>query len=87
MNKIKNAGNGFVELNGSLLNLKAFKEINKEYLGFESDDGKDYSISFTPISPSKEDWENGVERTWHIRYSDEKERDSDFEIIQESLAD
>jgi hypothetical protein len=85
MSRIKNAGGGFIDLDGGLLNLKAFKEIKKEYLGYEADEGKDFSISFTPLSPSKDDFENGVEGTWHVSYSDEKERDSDFERIKESL--
>lgn len=85
MSKIKNVGSGFISLNESLLNLRAFKEIKKEYLSFEVDDDQYFSISFTPINPKLEDLENGVEGTWLIRYSDEKERDDDFDTIQESL--
>lgn len=85
MSKIKNVGSGFISLNESLLNLRAFKEIKKEYLGFEVDDDQYFAISFTPISPKLEDLENGVEGTWLVSYSDEKERDDDFDTIQESL--
>jgi hypothetical protein len=87
MSRIKKVGGGFISLDGSLLNLKAFKEVKKEYLGYESDDGQDFSISFTPITPSKEDFENGVEGTWNVCYSTDKERDEDFEVIQESIED
>lgn len=87
MSRIKNVGGGFIDLDGGLLNLKAFKEIKKEYLGYQTEDGKDFSISFTPITPSKENIKNGVEGTWHVCYIEEKERDEDFEIIKESLKD
>lgn len=85
MNRITKTGNGFISLDGTLLNLKAFKSIKKEYLGYDTQDGKGFSIAFTPITPSKENIENGVEGTWHVTYIEEKQRDEDFEVIQESL--
>lgn len=87
MAKIEKIGNGFISVNGALINLKAFKEIKKEELGlFEADDGEVFSIAFTPLYAKPGDLRNGVEGTWHATYQDEKLRDSDFEEIKDCLS-
>jgi len=73
------AGSGFVKYDEELLNLKGFREIGKY------NEGSDYTISFTPFMPLKEDWESNVAGTWHISYDSSDDRDKDFQLIEEVL--
>ncbi|GEM_PF-3079266 len=87
MHRITIVGNGSILLDGDLLNLKVFKDIKKEYFGLQTQGGKDFSISFTPITPTKENIENGVEGTWQVTYIGKKGTKKDSEVIQESIKD
>lgn len=87
MAKFQKVGSGFVKHEETLLNLKAYKEI--ENVGVALWEGKEGGIKFTPLQPSKEDYENNIDGSSYVIYSkgEEQELEEDFKLIQEALAE
>jgi hypothetical protein len=90
MSKITSVGNCFVQVENSLINLKAYKEIEKYNFGYDEDPENHsvYGIKLTPLNPDQESIENAVDGSFFItEYTlEEKEIfESDFEVIISAL--
>jgi hypothetical protein len=86
MGKIKIISGGFIQLGESLENLRQFKSIKKGTFGMdEHEGGAVCGIEVTPLHPSKEDIEKGVDGRYFIAtYNQEEmgEFDEDFNAIK-----
>ena len=92
MSKIKAIGNGFVQIGEALINLKAYKNIAKGTFGIGEDpDGKSaFGITLTPLTPTQENIENGVDGTFFITtytFEESDDFEADFELIITALKD
>ncbi len=87
MAKFEKVGSGFIKHDDALMNLRAYKEITKVSLPYDTREPN--GIKFTPIQPLKEDYENNVDGAFYIPYSrgEEEEFEQDFILIQEALTD
>jgi len=87
MAKFHKVGSGFVKHGDTLMNLKAYKAITNAGIAFE--DYQPSGLKFTPLQPLKEDFENNVDGSFYITYSEDEaeELEQDFTLIQEVLAD
>lgn len=87
MAKIKIIGSGFIQVKEeTLYNLKAYKNIERYTFAYDEDPvGKSaFGIQLTPLAPSKENFENGVDGSFFIAtytYEEENEFKEDFETI------
>jgi hypothetical protein len=86
MPKIKAIGNGFIQIEETLINLSQYKEIKKYSFGYDEDpDGKSkYGIIVTPLVPNEKSIKNGVDGSFMLTTYLENELsdfESDFDII------
>jgi hypothetical protein len=92
MAKIKLIGKGFIQFEDTLINLLAYKEIDKYTFGLDEDpEGNSaYGITFTPLTPTEDDVKNGVDGTFFLTEYTEEEKEefeADFETILSALKD
>jgi len=88
MGKIKAVGGGFIKIGAILYNLKAFSKIIPDKFGIDEKKDNVYGIIVYPLTPSKEDIENGVDGEFFLTTYTKEEADafsSDFETITEAL--
>ncbi len=92
MAKIQSAGKGIIKIGKNLINPKQYKEIAIHTFGeYESPEGYICGIQVTPLSPSKEDIENGVVGSYFITtYKGdhaEEEMNADFATLKKSMTE
>lgn len=86
--KVEKIGNGSALINGAITNLKQFKNITESKFGLhELEDGTKYGIAFTPMTPSQQNIQDGVDGTYHITYKEDEKEDyeADFKALKESM--
>lgn len=92
MAKIQVIGNAFIQHGETLINLKAYKKIAKDTFGmFDDPDGNSaFRITFTPLTPTQENIDNGVDGTFSLTtytLEEKEEFEEDYELIISALKD
>lgn len=90
MSKIKAVGNGFIQREETLINLKGYLKIEKYNFGYDEDpEGNSaYGITFTPLITSEEDIKNGVDGSFMLTtytFDEKEEFEKDFDLIISAL--
>jgi hypothetical protein len=88
MSKIKAIGNGFVQVDNTLYNLRHYLTVEKYTFGYEEAQGTAYGIRLTPPHTDKESYGNGVSGSFFLLTYSEDEQDQfdeDFELVIELI--
>lgn len=88
--KVKSIGSGSAVIDGEIQNLKQYKTIKKYDFGLNEDpEGIDkYGIAFTPMQPTQDDTDRGVDGTFLLCYTDgeQGDRDADYDVLIQSMS-
>jgi hypothetical protein len=81
-------GNGFVQVDNTLYNLRNYLTVEKYTFGYDEAQGSAYGIRLIPPHADKESYENGVSGSFFLLTypEDEKEKwEEDFNIVIAAL--